>query len=715
MYRNNLVLFVALLFSVSVSAQVPSPTPTPTPARDDGEVVKISTALIQLDVTVVDRKGNPITDLGLDEFEMYENGQKQKISGVSFVSSVNERRPATERPDPTQPPIPAPTIGPQQVRRTIALVVDDLSLSFESVYYTRRALKKFVDEQMSDGDLVAIIRTGAGIGALQQFTSDKRMLYAAIERVRWNPMGRGGVTAFAPIEPSPLEQAIGLGDTTGSGGEIDDEGEFEAGFEEFRESAYVTGTLGALRFIVTGMTELPGRKSVILFSDGFRVQFNQDTGQVREFFRRLVDAANRASVVFYTLDARGLQVTGPTAADQITNTSPQAYSRLLSSRSNFLFETQAALQELAKETGGIAYVNQNDLTRGMRKVLDDQSYYLLSYEPEDATFDPATRRFNKIEIRVTRPGATVRYRSGFFNVADENIAKAKPVGLTPDQEIQRALTSPFAMNGVELSLATLYGNDAKAGHFVRSLLHVNVGDLKFDTLPDGKKKAEVAILAAVFGDNGAIIDHVGRSFAITVTDEALRKFIAEGFVYHFTFPVKKPGAYQYRIAVRDMLTGAVGSANQFIEVPNLKRPAPVISGIVLESMSQDDWQKVSASNGAEIKTDPLRDSSLRRFKRGSVLRFGYEVYNARAKGGVGPQVSAKIRLFNEGKLIMDGTETELTPVGDGKTKRLSYSSGINLPENLSPGEYILQVVVVDRLAKEKRRLASRAVSFEVVD
>ena len=79
---------------------------------------------------------------------------------------------------------------PEQIRRTIALVVDDLSLSFESAYQTQKALKKFVDEQMQDGDLVAIIRTGAGIGALQQFTSDKRILYAAIEKVKWNPWHR---------------------------------------------------------------------------------------------------------------------------------------------------------------------------------------------------------------------------------------------------------------------------------------------------------------------------------------------------------------------------------------------------------------------------------------------------------------------------------------------------------------------------------------------
>src|SRR5205085_8129921 len=97
-------------------------------------------------------------------------------------------------------------VKPEQVRRTIALVVDDLTLSFESTYYVRRALKKFVDEQLQDGDLVAIIRTGAGIGALQQFTTDRRQLYAAIEKIRWNPVGNGNIGAFAPLEaklPNP--------------------------------------------------------------------------------------------------------------------------------------------------------------------------------------------------------------------------------------------------------------------------------------------------------------------------------------------------------------------------------------------------------------------------------------------------------------------------------------------------------------------------------
>ena len=135
-------------------------------------------------MTVTDKSGKIINDIRRDEIEIYENGQKQEISNFSFI--LNQRE-TVEKQIGKAPsgPLPPSAVRPEHVRRTIALVVDDLTLSFESTYYVRRALKKFVEEQMQDGDLVAIIRTGAGIGALQQFTTDRRQLYAAIEKVRF--------------------------------------------------------------------------------------------------------------------------------------------------------------------------------------------------------------------------------------------------------------------------------------------------------------------------------------------------------------------------------------------------------------------------------------------------------------------------------------------------------------------------------------------------
>ncbi len=165
--------FILLCWCAAFS-QAAKPSPTP----PDDDIVKITTSLIQIDVTVTDEKGKVITDLKPEELEIYENGEKQKITNFSFISSVKtvEKPNAVDKNAISVPPV---QLRPENVRRSYALVVDDLSLSFESAYQTRKALKKFVDEQMQDGDLVAIIRTGAGIGALQQFTSDKRVLYAA--------------------------------------------------------------------------------------------------------------------------------------------------------------------------------------------------------------------------------------------------------------------------------------------------------------------------------------------------------------------------------------------------------------------------------------------------------------------------------------------------------------------------------------------------------
>ena len=282
-------------------------------------------------------------------------------------------------------------------------MVDDLTLSFESTYYVRRALKKFVDEQMQDGDLVAIIRTGAGIGALQQFTTDRRQLYAAIEKVRWNASGTGNIGAFAPLE---ARIDTGQEPDEPQPGERTAEG-IERENADFRASVFATGTLGAINYVVRGMAELPGRKSVMLLSDGFKLFTKDatgfvDSGRVLASLRRLIDQANRASVVVYTMDARGLQVTGITAADNTSGRSAEQIQQAASDRNDELRDTQDGLRFLARETGGISIVNNNDLSGGIRKILDDQSYYLVGYQPDDETFDPKIRRFNKLDVRVTR-------------------------------------------------------------------------------------------------------------------------------------------------------------------------------------------------------------------------------------------------------------------------------------------------------------------------
>ncbi len=703
-----LLLLVNALSALSLS-QTPRPSPTPPP---DNDVVRISTNLIRLDVSVTDQKGKPIADLKKEEIEIFENGQKQRITSLRFVSAAPKTDPIRESGKEAVP-VPPTVLRPGSIRRTIGLVVDDLSLSFESAYQTRRALKKFVDEQMEDGDLVAIIRTGAGIGALQQFTADKRILYASIEKVKWNSLGSGGISAFAPIEP-PL---------AGEEEEESDPAEPAAqdparALDDFRANVFATGTLGALRYIVQGMSELPGRKSVILFSDGFKLFEQaesgfQESGQVLDFLRTLVDTANRSSVVFYTVDPRGLVYTGFTAADRPSG-SGAALTQALSERGRQLSDTQEGLTYLARETGGFDIKNSNDLTGGVRRILEDQSYYLIEYEPDADTFDPATRKFNSIEIKVARKDAKARYRSGFFNVADRSV-KNGTAATTPVGQLEYALVSPFAVSGINLRLNALFGSDTRNPAYVRSLLHVDAKDLQFADAPNGAKSTTFDVLAMSFGDNGQPIDQLAKGYTLTLQPEAYKKVVADGFVYHFLFPVKKPGAYQYRVAIRDSQSGRTGSASQFIEVPDLKKKYLTASSIVLENLTPEQWRIAGEQTSARpVGSDPMSDTALRRVRRNSVLRYGFEIYNAALNPSKRPQLTTRIRVFRDGNIFLDGKEKPVDLEGQTDLQRVRSSGALAIGEQMPPGDYILQVIVTDPLAKKNRKVASQFVAFEIV-
>lgn len=716
------------LNAISVIAQ----TPSPTPPDDDGDVVKITTNLIQIDAVVTGKDGKPVTDLTAADFEIFENNVKQEITNFSFVSALPEKTETIEKAEKSSPPVAAPPvpigrIRPEQIRRTVAVVVDDLGLSFESTAYVRGALKKFVDEQVQPGDLVAIIRTGGGVGALQSFTSDKRQLYAAIEKVRWNPTGRAGVGAFAPIEATLGET---VANQTGSEDDAERAREQRQGaqdFDNFRTDYFAVGTLGALNFIIKGMGELPGRKSVVLLSDGFRI-FNRDADgnfdtsqRILQALRRLTDLANRAAVVINTVDARGLQTLGLTAADNTSGLSAEQLEQRLSDRRSELFDTQEGLNYLAQQTGGRAFRNNNDIKGAIEKVLGDQKgYYLIGYQPDDSTFDPAKIRFNKLTVRVKRPGLNVRYRNGFLGIADE--AAAPPTRLTAQQQLFSALTSPFGAGGIGLRLNALFGEQANTGSFIRSLVHVDAKDLKFTDEPSGEKKALFDILAYTFGDNGVPVDSVNKTFTFRIKDgEPYRRLLEKGFVYYITVPIKKPGAYQLRVALRDVQSEKVGAASQFVEAPNLKKNRLTLSGIVLQNMTAAQFDKIAAeqpptsAQNSDDAPDTQTDTALRRFRRGTILWFGFVVYNAKSEAGNPPQLTTQTRIFRDGKLFFEGKPSPVNVAGQSDMRRINAQSAVTLPTQMQSGDYVLQIVVTDALAKEKYRATTQWIDFEVVN
>ena len=735
MKKIFLTAFLFVFLSTSFFAQTPQPTATPAKPENE-EVVVVSTNLIQVDATVTGKDGKQVIDLKPEDFEILENGEQQKITNFSYVTVTPDVVAATTPENKTKPtvadklapPVPV-SLKSEQVHRTIALVVDDLGLSFESTAFVRQALKKFVDEQMQPFDLVAIVRTGGGIGALQQFTGDKRQLYAAIEKVRFNPIGRGGVGAFAPIEATLAETVANQGQSAIDADNAKVAKQSAKDADNFRTDVFAVGTLGALNYIVKGMRELPGRKAVVLMSDGFSI-LNRDAdgnldpsaGQrVLDALRRLTDAANRASVVVNTIDARGLQTLALTAQDDASGLTSDQLEQRLSDRKNELFDTQQGLQYLAQQTGGRAFYNNNDIKGSVEKVLEDQKgYYLLGYQPDTTTFDPKERRFNKLIVRINRPGLKVRYRSGFFGVADEEASRS--VKMTPQQQISAALTSPFGASGVNLRLNTIFGSDAKTGSYIRSLLHVDAKDLKFTDEPDSSKKAVFDVVALTFGDNGLPIDSVSKTYTVRIPKDELPRLLEKGFIYYVTVPIKKPGAYQLRIALRDDGSEKIGAANQFVEVPNLKKERLTLSGLMLQGMTFEQYQKMSQGqpedlekNQNEAILDSQTDTALRRFKRGTVLQYGYAIYNAKIAAANRPQLTAQMRLFRDGKQIYQGKAAPLDFSGQTDLQHLSAGSALALPTNMEIGNYVLQVVVTDGAAKEKNQIATQFVEFELTN
>ena len=376
----------ALLLGTVPEAQQPS-----APIRlADQPVFRLSVSLVQLDAVVTDKQGRHVTTLGPADFEVYQDGRPQSITAVTYVDAEDHWVDTSGLP-----PLPVEALKPDDARRVIAVVVDDLRMSFGSVYYARRGIGEFFDRQFQPGDLGMIVTTsGAGVS---QLTYSAKTLKAASSRLRFSLWNVQAASALAPID--------GMDDFSGAEG-------------NFLERTFAESAIRRIADAINAVRKLPGRKSVVLVSEGFSVFGpDLDNAYIRELLQRLVDRSNRAGVVIYAVDPRGLAVTGLTAADNVRG----GGARVSAARSAALRDSQDGLRYVTAETGGFAVINGNDLARGFGRIMADQrGYYLIGYQPESGTlrFD-SDRKFRKLKIKVKPKGLKVRTRSGFYGQATE--------------------------------------------------------------------------------------------------------------------------------------------------------------------------------------------------------------------------------------------------------------------------------------------------------
>ena len=703
--KLRVILALVLSFStfLPVLGQTTTQTTTQTrPTDDKDDVVKITTNLVQIDA-VVTKDGKPVKDLKAEDFEIYEDGRPQTITSFAYISNV--AAPVSTSPEKAAatsiPGVPAPAIKRDVPRRTIAIVVDDLGLSVQSMSIVRNQLRKFVAERLEPNDLVAIIRTGGEVGVLQQFTNDPRLLSRAADRLSWNYCSRIGMSLFKSV---------------------DDDLRMPGDDREPCDGYSLRNTLKSLHFILDSMGRLPGRKSLIFMSDSMPME-NQETQlgnsesvavgpNVTNYYgalRKIAEKAIRSSVVIYSVDTQGLQYTGFTAADSIgsrpraipgaPHLSQQSAPQLnvtLSGRSSLLRSRREGGDMIAAQTGGFQIRNSNNFQ--LDRILEDQSgYYLIGYRPTDETFN---RKFHHIKAKVKRSGMTVRTRFGFFGVTEEEAERARP---TPRDVTNLALISPFGSQDLELDVNAFFANSKNEGSIVRSFVHLNASDLTFTPVNE-RYETSIEIHGVIFGDNGSIVEQLKTGVVLTLRQSDYDKARRDGLRLRFDIPAKRPGSYQVRVAVRDVNSSKVGSAGQFVAVPDLKKNRIATSGIVLRAAEE------SATETALMATP-----TGRRFRVNSDVEFAFVVYNAAIDTATQlPKLTMETRLFRDGKVVKSAGETPLSSANQPDLARLLTSGVIRLQEDLEPGNYYLQVVITDKAAKDKQPPVTQWVEFEIV-
>jgi VWFA-related protein len=716
----------------------------PAPAQE--AVPKVRAELVQLDVVVTDGQGKLVRNLTRDDFQVFEDNKPQRIAQFMLRGGSGGAA-GPPRPDGGAESASAPgegaVAGPE---RRIAIVVDDLHVAGGNLEYAKQALEQLVSDFASPEDHLALVSTVSGL--IQQFTTERAVLRQAIARLspreaevlpargsRMTPAQaelilRGDTSslylaartmiddpssAFSAQSPQAAMEGAGGG---GSRAGLAERPEERAAAKEAERQArsvlaealrFSSGTLNVVEDVLRSMARAPGRKICVLVSDGFLV--GASTSEERTFdLQRVVDAATRSGAVVYSLDTHGLVPTGGDAAVASAGTAPGLQARVDRQAQQLFRET---LSGLAGDTGGFLIQGTNDLAGGLRRMLEDNdSYYLMAYEPSNTKRDG---RFRRITVRLPgRRNLTVRTRKGYLAPDDRKLA-ARPGSSVParsagaaaaardaldEGEARAALATPLRANDIPVRLAADYLQIPPAGPQAIIRAHVDLGQLRWEEA-DGRRRASVELAAGVYDADGKLVGAPsGKVAELDLGPAEYQRAAATGLQYQQQVALP-PGRYQVRLVARERRLVQAGAAAEWVEIPDLNQKKLALSSVFLSTSAP--------AAGPVPAGDRPRDAGLRRrFKPGDDLYFQVYVYNPLVDDKGDRDVVLQAQIWSGGSAV---AASKPKPVAlqtwDGAP--VPETNEIRL-EGLTTGRYELRVVVVDRKANAT---VSRKMDFTV--
>ncbi|MBL8206637.1 MAG: VWA domain-containing protein [Blastocatellia bacterium] len=770
------VLFTALFLPASAQDR-----PRTKPTSSDDQTIRIETQVVQVEVTVTDKQGKVIRDLKREDFELKEDGKLQDIAYFSIGTATRPARwlgsgPKTRSQDASA--ITTTTTAPTEALagRYIVLAMDDIHLSPGTLMQARQSLLKFVDQQVGSGDQVALITTSGQLGMFQQFTNDREALKRAINRLsaqerqvtnsfdvpritpyqaelidmgdqdalelavqeilRQQPMSGGVPTAAAAAGGAAAARAA-AGAAAG-GGTSERERAMEtakslARMIVLQNANYTNATLNTLQAIIRTLSALPGRKIMTLVSDGFFL--NARSANTFNDVRRVIDAATRAGVVIYALDARGLTVSPMFDASQPSfgNERPPGVRERVENAA--MEAVRNGPFSLANDTGGFMVMNTNDLNFGFQKVLEDtEAYYLLAFEPVESYRDG---RFRKLEVRVkNHPEYKVRSSKGYFATDEKAEAKAaekeekervkieeervknpekpsKQETAAKNTRVWEALGSLFPLRGIPVEMSVDFVDSGKGTSFALILAHLDVSGLKFEQV-QGQYQATVEVIGTVFDEKGKSVDGFNQRLNMNLPPASYERVLKSGLVFSRRV-LLKPGFYQVRLAALRQGNKQTGSASDWVEVSDVSKKQLVLSSVFLTTEKETNYLTAlfDRKNNPQVEqqeTSPIPTQVARRFKPGSSFDFSIFAYNAKPDSKGATDLVVQSQIFSGSKVIFASplAKMEATPEMKGENYA-PYAARLSL-DKFEPGAYELRMLVIDRIAKVS---AKRTLNFVV--
>jgi len=647
-----------------------------------------TTQLVIETVVVKDKDGRPVTGLTANDFVLTEDGIPQQIRFFEFqrldasplAAAIPEKQHIIPLDRLTRTQIAPETPGDTRYRdrRLLALYFDLSGMPVPDQVRAFNAAKQFVRTRVTTADLVAIMAfTSGSVQVLQDFTDDRARLLSILETLI---VGEDENAPPDPGDPSRSDSGSAFGQN-------------DAEFNIF----FTDRQLAALQTAATMLGRLNEKKSLVYFASGLRLNGSNNQAQLLA----TINAAIRAGVSFWPVDARGLLAQAPLG--DATRGSPGGLAMYTGASSNAAIgniqRSQDTLWTLAADTGGKALLDSNDLSRGIVQAQQSiSSYYILGYYASNQNLDGKFRRI-KITLREGLT-ASLDYRQGYY--AGKQFAKFTTAD--KERQLEDALMLGDPITELTIAMEIGYFQLNRAEYFVPVTVKIPGSELAL-ARRGGHEHTRIDFIGEIKDEFGTTVSNVRDKVDIKLSDSTAAELAKRPIEYDTGFTLL-PGKYKIKFLARDAETGRIGTYMMPFLVPNLNKELQRIptSSVILSShridmrdalynaAKGDKGQQAQAANPLVLDGLKLIPSVTRVFSRNKEMFVFLQAYQPGAET-VRP-IQAFVTFYRGSEKAF---ETKPLGAADATASRLkTVPLHFSFPlEQLDPGEYLCQVTVVD--------------------